>query len=294
MALLLTLGPLVSTAQDEESVETFRSHVQRGVELKKDGKLRDALASFQKAREIADHPKLALATGRIHEQIGDCGAARAEFDQGREDPRSDEDLKQKFDEAIAANTECVDRGVLTVECDPQGASLSVGGDTVVCPAEIELPAGEHTIEASAPERQSRSVAVTVEPAGQHHQTIELGVPWQKPAVTYVTYGALGLGGAFLVGGILSDASASSRQDDMLQASERGDVQATRRLADEAESAQVTTVVLYSAAAVFLAGGAALWVYGPEAEAFLTEDDAPASAQLHVRPDGAVLEATFRW
>jgi hypothetical protein len=302
--LLLTFGLLVghahvghaqeSRAQDRGSVEEFRSHVQRGVELKKAGKLREALSSFEQARKIADHPKLALATGRIYEGIGDCESARAEFTQGLEDGRADEALKQKFNEAITANTECVDRGTLDVECEPPGVSLTVEGDTLACPAQVELSAGEHIIEASAPERETRRVAVTIEPAGQHHQSIELGAAWQNTAVTYTTYGALGLGGALFVGGIVSDASASSRQDELMEASSSGDVQRTRRLSQEAESAQTTTIALYTTGAIFLAGGATLWLYGDEAAALLGDDDSAASAQIQVSPDGAVLGATFRW
>jgi tetratricopeptide (TPR) repeat protein len=290
----LALSPLIANAQEGDSVEAFRAHIQRGVELKKAGDLREALESFEKARAIADHPKLALATGRIYEEIGDCSAARAQFSQGLEDRRTDGALQEKFDEALAANAECVDRGVLVVECEPQDAKLVVGGDTLACPAEVELTAGEYTIDVSAPDHQSRSVAVTIEPAGQHRTRVELGAAWQKTAVTYTTYGALGLGGALLVGGIVSDASASSRQDELMEASGSGDLQRTRRLADEAESAQNTTIALYSTAAVLLAGGAVLWIYGDEAEALITEDGSASSAQLQLKPDGAVLEATFRW
>lgn len=300
-AAILAAGPaplLAQTNGDEQdgSVVEFREHVAQGAKLRKAGEFRQALERFQKARQIADHPKLGYAVGRLHEKIGDCAAAKAEFEKGLDDPRTSSKLETRLKEAISTNAECVDRGELVVECRPADAevTLTVGEETRACPASFELTAGQHTLRASAPELATRTVEVTVEPAGQHRQQIELGEPWQRTAVTYTKYGALGLGGVLFVGGIISDASAGSRQGELAQASSDGDVQRANRLAEEADSAQTRTIALYSVGTLLLAGGAALWFYDSEAEALLMGDNKGPSAHINVTADGASVGATFRW
>lgn len=294
LSALLVLASAPLAAQSDGGLEKFTAHVKRGAQLRKDGKPREALAEFEKARAIADHPKLAFAIGRIYEDIGDCGAARQSFERGLEDERSRGALAAKFEEALEQNRQCTDRGVLTVHCEPTNARLLIDGEPTPCPAEVELSAGEHTLEASAPDSETRTQTIRVEPAGQHHETIELGEPWQRTTVTYAKYGALGVGGALLVGGIISDASASSRQDELAEATRQGDVARANRLADEADSAQTRTVVLYSLGALFVAGGAALWAYDAEAEALLAGDDSTPAASVEIRGDGASIWATFHW
>lgn len=299
-ALLMVAGSVPLQAQSGGDVETFREHVKRGAELRKAGDHRQALEEFDKARAIADHPKLGYAVGLIYEELGDCAQARAEFEQSLADGRADGGLEDKLNEALEENRQsCVDRGTLVVECIPADAQLSVDGEPTACTSQVELTAGEHTLDASAPDRKSTRVVVTVEPGGEHRQTVELGRAWEGPAVTYTKYGAIGLGGALLLGGIFSDAGASSRQSELAEASEQGDVARAERLSDEADSAQTRTVVLYSLGTLFIAGGAALWFYDAEAEALLVGEDATGTqAGLSVggslQKDGAMLEATFQW
>ncbi|MFW6057518.1 MAG: hypothetical protein ACOC9W_01570 [Persicimonas sp.] len=299
-ALLVVAGAVPLHAQSGGDVETFREHVKRGAELRKSGEHRQALEEFDKARAIADHPKLGYAVGRIYEDLGDCAQARAEFEQSLADGRAKAGLEDKLNEALEENQHsCVDRGSLTVECIPEDARLRVDGESAACTSEVELTAGEHTLEASAPERKSKRVVVTVEPGGEHRQTVELGSAWEGPAVTYTKYGAVGLGGALLLGAIFSDAGASSRQDELAEASEQGDIDRAERLSDEADSAQTRTVVLYSLGTLFVAGGAALWIYDAEAEALLVGEDATdtqagISVGGSLQTDGAMLEATFQW
>lgn len=310
VAVMMAAGPNLAHAQGGEesastssseaaskggTIEQFKEHVKKAAQFQKNDQPRAALAEFEAARKIADHPKLAYAVGRIYETLGDCAAARAEFDKGLADQRTRGGLQQKLSEALAQNDACVDRGVLMVECEPQAATLYVDGDKVLCPAELEVAAGEHTLRAEAAGRQTQTATVQVEPAGRVRQGFKLGTPWQKTAVTYTKYGAVGLGGALIIGGVFSDISASSRQDELAQASQSGDLQRTNQLADQADSAQTRTIVLYSLGAVLAAGGAALWVYDSEAESWLAGgQDEPVSAQISAGPDGARVSATLRW
>lgn len=299
LALLMALVPLNASAEDSASLEKFRAHVQQAVEYKTAGELRAAIAEFEKARAIADHPKFALAVGRLHEEIGDCAAAKSEFQRGLNDKRSGEELVEKIKEELGANATCVDQGELAVECDPQGATVTAGDQSASCPANLSLPAGEHAVRVSAPGRVTRTMTVKVEPAGQHQERVELGRTWQKPAVTYTKYGAIGLGGALILGGIISDASAGSRQDELAAASSAGDVSRANALAAEADSAQGRTVALYTVGALFAAGGTALWIYDAEVEEWLggkgdTASNDASGAQMGVSTNGASIWGTLRW
>jgi hypothetical protein len=295
--LVLVLS-VAAGAQEGAELEAFKEHVQRGAELRDSGELHAALEEFQQARAIADHPRFARVIGRIHEELGDCSAARREFEAGLADERADQTHKERLTQALEENDACVDRGALTVECSPANVTLAVGDDEFGCPVDLELEAGQTTLVASAPEHEDQEVVVDVEPGAQHHQQITLDQPVAQEVspVTYAKFGALGLGGALILGGVLSDASATTRQDELAEASRQGDLSAANQLADEADSARTRTIALYSVGSVLAIGGAALWYFDDEAEAWLRDmtTESNTGAHISVGADGASVGATFRW
>ncbi len=300
VALALAASPRLAHAQQPGSqqagpqqakLQEFAAHVKKAVQLKKKGQLRAALTEFQAARKIADHPKLAYAVGRIYEQIGDCATARAQYQAGIADGRGGDALQQKLNQALQANAQCADRGTLAVRCQPAGAKLFVDDKPAACPAKLEVGAGEHSLRAEAADRTPQTATVTVTPGGQVSREFVLGTPWQKTAVNYGKYGALGVGGALLLGGIWSDLSTTSLQDEMARASRNGNVARTNELSAEADSAHTRTGILYGLGAIFAAGGVALWIYQVET----TKDDgSTVQAAVNAGPDGASVSATVHW
>jgi tetratricopeptide (TPR) repeat protein len=289
---------------EADKVETFRQHVARGAKLRKQQQHRQALEHFEKARAIADHPKLMFVTGELHEAIGDCAAARADYEQARSDKRASEALRAKLEEALANNKECESRGQLALDCSPADAQVRLGERDLLCGDLVELKAGSHTLIASAPGHRELQVEVQVEPGSQERHEVHLTElsPRKAKAVaavpdwlTYSAYGGMGLGATLLVAGLASDASATSRQEELHQAHSRGEFERTNQLVSEAESARTRTAVLYTSGAIVAAAGGLLWVYDEEVAGWVAGDGVAAvQPQVSVGSDGASVGATIRW
>ncbi len=281
-------------------VAAFRDHVARGAKLRADKEYRQALAEFQKARALADHPKLMYVTGRLRERIGDCAGARDDFQAARDDARTDDALRQRIERALQANRQCVSHGTLVVHCQPAGARLRVDERAVQCGATVDLTPGSHKILASAPGYRDLQMSVNIEP-GKLLET-DAALTRQAPApvadaghaptwLTYGAYGAMGAGAALLTAGIISDATATGRQQDLAQASAQGDLAWSRRLIREAQGAQTRTATLYISGAVLAGAGVALWAYDDEVARWLDVDVHP---EVQLGAQQATIGATVRW
>ncbi len=304
IAVVVWALPALAGGGDQTSkVETFRQHVAEGAKLRKAKKYRQALEHFDEARAIADHPKLMWVTAQLHAQIGDCPGAREDFEQALDDKRTSSKLHAKLEEALEANKQCQSRGTIVVECTPAEVQLRVGERQMACGEEVELEAGTHTLVASADGHSDAEVEVSVEPGGEHTRPIELAeaAPGAKPVaqvpawMTYTAYGGMGVGSTLLLAGIISDAAATGRQEDLHQAHMQGQLDRTNRLVQEAESAQTRTAVLYTSGVLLATAGGLLWIYDEEAAHWLVgEEDARVQPEVSVGADGASLGATIRW
>jgi protein O-mannosyl-transferase len=79
-----------ASASVRESPSVYFPHLLRGRVLRRDNRVEDALADFNKAKELAPHMNgIDLSIGLLQEQIGDKDAALAAYDEGiATEPRS--------------------------------------------------------------------------------------------------------------------------------------------------------------------------------------------------------------
>jgi hypothetical protein len=309
IAAWVVIGGLPAMAQDgtgddgEGDIEAFRMHVARGAELRQQERYREALARFEKARAIADHPKLMLATGNLREAIGDCGRAREDMRQALDDGRGSTELRKKLVAALEENRQCVNRGVIVVACEPKAAEVHVGRRQIACGEEIELDSGWHTLTARAAGHRDAREQVSVEPGGHHRHDVVLEEvvqvreePDRVPQwMRYGAFGSMGTGAALVVAGFAFDLSATGRQDELQRAHLSGDAARADRLVREADSAQTRTVVLYSSGVVLAAAGGLLWVYDEEVAGWLEGGDgASVRPQVHVGAGEATVGARLVW
>ena len=292
-------------ADERAPAERFKEHVARGASLRRQGNLRLALIEFEKARTIADHPKLMLVSGRLHERLGDCGGARAIFAEALEERRASRALRSKIEEALGHNDECVDHGTLVVECSPPSVALEVDQKPLECGQSLDLPPGKYTLAASASGYHSQKIELVVEAGQLQHQRLALSKKQPQrpvstdvstpPWVTYSAWGTLGAGATLMLAGMISDAGATARQRQLDDASSRGDYQRVDALVDQAHSAQTRTAVLYTSGAVLVAAGGALWAFDHEVARWLLEPtDQPVQAQIVVSEQTTGVRATLRW
>ena len=305
-ALIVGSTASVFAAEGDEAgkVESFRSHVAQGAKLRKQQEHRQALAHFDKARAIADHPKLMLVTAELREAIGDCSGARAIYQQALDDKRVSQKLRVRLEEGLAHNEECKPRGAVVVACEPANLQLQTGEREIACGQEITIEAGSHTLLASAQGYRDLEVQINVEPGGKYsHEVALTKLPPQKPEeitvvpkwMSYTAYGSVGAGAALLVAGFASDLSAAGRQEELQQAHAAGEVARANRLVEEAEASQTRTAVMYTSGAILAAAGGLLWIYDEEAANWLADDQRSAvQPQVSVGPEGASVGATIRW
>lgn len=284
-------------------VETFREHVARGAKLRKEEKHRQALEHFDAARKIADHPKLMYVTGQLREAIGDCPGARDDYLRAGDDKRASAKLADKLEQSLENNKLCKSWGQLTLDCEPANAGARAGKTELSCGQPIKIEAGKHTLVASAPGYRDLQMTVTIEPGSDlaHELTLTEIPPGETPRVevprwmTYSAYAGMGTGAALIFAGVISDAGAPSRQEDLHQAHTQGQSARTNRLVDEAESARTRTALLYTSGVLLAAGGTLLWVYDEEAALWIGgNQEASVQPEVSVSADGASLGATIRW
>jgi hypothetical protein len=309
---LLTLGvwtpPAYAAKPSKEEIQTFKKLIKQGSELRDADEPWKALEKFEEARSILDHPKLTFNIGKLHEQTGACDRARDAYTDVLARNKLPDDLRVEVVTQLKKADDCKSFGTLSLTCDPPDATVRVGSKTLDCPVRKKARPNDFEIVVSAPGyadetitsslaagqlfekrvqlRKSEAVAGTgdsVDPPGETPEA----TPWMR----YSAYGSIGLGAALLAGGLVSDYGAQSRAEEFVASNEEGDRARAQTLKSEADSAQVRTVVLYSAGAVLVGGGIALWVF--EAQ---QEGDGAASVRTEIGwgPQGATVSGVLRW
>ncbi|QDG50413.1 PEGA domain-containing protein [Persicimonas caeni] len=301
------LFPQVARAAkpSKEELQTFKQLVKQGSQLRDDGQPWQALDKFEEARQILDHPKLAFNIGKLHQQTGACQKAKDAYTDVLARPKLPDDVRVEVVEQLKSADDCKPFATLSLECTPPNATVQVGENTLTCPLRRKVTPGAFELVVSANGYAEKTVNVTLEPgklveekvALEEAQEQQVEAPpvadsgGETPWMTYAAYGSMGVGAALLVGGIASDYSAQSRAEEFVAANNSGDRQRAQTLKSEADSAQVRTVVLYSAGAVLLGGGVALWAIETQGEG---DEAATVSTEVGWGSGGPAVRGVLRW
>ena len=291
LCALLAVAPTPAVGQDvpPEKLEQFEQHVASGAKLYKAEKYHQALQEFRQARKIVDHPKLSYKIGRTLEQLNRCAKARSAYERYLDyEDLADADRKaaqKRLDEL----DNCKPLGRLEVACVPDNARVEIGQQTFDCPAGIDLEAGSYTVGVSADGHPSTRVQVDVEPEQTTKETVDLTqtatpTDWKS----YTKWGAVGVGGALFLGGLITDISAISRHDRIADAVERDATARLEELDAEARAAKTRAIVLYTTGALVAGTGVVLFAIDSSPEngsaALLPgRDNDPHRAGLRIGP-----------
>ncbi len=147
-------------APTEEDRATAREAYGRGQSAFETGEYEDALAAFQEAYEAIPNPIVLVSIANSQERLGDVRAAVETLEQyleEREDAPDREEIEGRLEELRSTPA------VLVVSSTPTGATITVDGEAQeeVTPAEIEVPAGEHTVAITLEGYEEESETVTV-------------------------------------------------------------------------------------------------------------------------------------
>lgn len=284
LCLVCLCGQAMGQQVSDEEMRAFEDHVRRGGFFLEEKQYVEAIAELEQAREIIDHPRVALTIARAYEQWGQCVETRRRARELglRED--LDDTARQGVAEMMGATRLCAQSGRLVVECSPEHASVRLmGAGDGACPLDAEVRAGVHTVEVSADgfETQIERVDVGVLETRQLSMTLKAGdhavaeigeaVPWKR----YAGYGSIGVGATLITLGVISDMGASRRLEEM---SGTRDPERLRALEEEASRARPRTMLLYGAGAAFAIGGGLVLYLSDTGKA----EDGPGRA-MYVRP-----------
>jgi hypothetical protein len=302
LAFGLWPGAVNGAEPTDEEVRHFKALVKEGSKLREAGESREALAKLEEALDIVDHPKLAFTVGQLHQEIGACEQAKQVYTDVLARPRLPDSLRVEVVEQLKAVDACESFGTLSLTCTPAHATVQMGSEPLGCPARYEVRPGKFEVIVSAPEYVDEEVSGSIEAgelverrvqlrqggdgAGAEVEVDAAPTPWLK----YGAYGSMGVGAALLAGGIASDYTARSRAEELVEANRDGDRDRAQALKGEGESAEVRTLVLYSAGAVFIAGGVTLWAVEASGEG----DDAAVRGEVVWGASGPTVRGVLSW
>lgn len=296
-ALMITPVPAAGQDVPREKLEEFEQHVAAGATLYKKEQYDQALEQFRQARNIADHPKLSYKIGRTLEQLNRCAKARSAYRRYLDYEGLDDSDRESARKRLEGLDDCKPLGQLDVRCVPETARVAIGKQTFDCPTSVDLEAGSYQLEVSADGHPSRQVEVDVRPDTTREKTVDLTRSSTPPTDwrPYAQWGGIGLGGALLVGGLVSDLSAIARHDRIADAAFEGDTERLDELSTQARTARTRTIILYTSGALLASGGVALYLLDNSSDSsaglFAPSDDGPRAG---VRVGAGHVGAFVRW
>lgn len=300
--LAVTSSAATAFAQNPtaEEMEAFEGHIERGGKLLDDEEFEAAIEELNLARQIVDHPRIAIRVAEAYGDWGRCSLAEEEFQLVLDSEEVDDDTIEIAKERMARLEDCVAMAHLSVSCTPGEARLFVEGDDgeeqVDCPFDGDVVAGTWKARATAPDHEE--IAKTIELQEGEDRQVQLvleksldidvaqkgGADWMSLAA----YGAMGTGAALLVGGGLLDRRAGQRVTEMAEARDEGDLSRVEQLESDARSARITNIALYAGGLTLIAGGVALYFVGG-GESEMTEEP---GFSLQLAPGG--ISTRIRW
>lgn len=292
--------PVWADGPTAEELEAFEGHVERGASLLDEEEYDDAIEELEQAREIIDHPGIALRLAEVYSEWERCSHATEEFESVLAQDDVDERMVQAAEEGLEQLEDCVEMVLLSVECSPDHARLVIRGDEVDekvdCPFEGEVVAGPLEVRAEADDYEESIEHIELEPGDdpQLTMTLEQVVEEVEPVdddgdgwVPYASFGAMGAGVLMLAGGGLLDRRAGQRASEMAEARDAGDQQRIDELESDASTARKANIALYAGGLTLLASGVALQFIdfgstAPEDEPGLSMDFGPGSVSARIQ------------
>jgi len=292
-------GEAVAADYTQEQLETFKSNLAEGTKAYNQEKFETALEKYKAARNAIDEPRITYRIALTQEKLDRCADARRTYATFLEKSEADSDLQSQRqsarDKLESLRQQCPPRGRLSVTCTPDDATVSVDDKSKSCPAEFELAPGTHEVSAEADGYESVSGSVDIREAETTNQKVVLeptpsaNKPTARPAWrTYGPWITMATGAVLLGGGVITDASAVSRGNELESARAETDTRRIRQLRDEAQAARTRTWVFYGTGLAVAAGGAIWYVIDrptPEQRqqsATIRPTISPTNLGLHIR------------
>lgn len=293
---VLMATPAIADQPTPEQLEAFEAHVERGASLLDDEDYAAGIEELKVARQIVDHPRLAVRIAEAYADWGRCARAEEEFEVLAEREDIDDETRQAVADSLEGLDDCVAMASLSVECTPEDARLMLAPreeaetdeKSVHCPFEGDIAARHWEVRAIAEgyEDAVESVAIeegdAVELAMTLEETIEEIEPVDEDDTDWaplVGYGAIGTGAALLVGGGILDRRAGDRATRLAAARDDGDQARIDDLESDARTARIANIALYAGGLTLIAGGVALQFV----DLGSSDDEVAPGFSLHVGP-----------
>lgn len=262
-SVLGLFGPTVAFAQDAEAL------IEEGIQLRERRQDAEALTRFEQAYELSESGR-ALAQIALAEQALSrwVSAYRHLQDALRSEDAWVSERQAPLRRALASMEEHVAR--LSVRGEPAGAEVFVNGESIgTLPLETAVEPGAHSVEVRADGYSAFSADVEIAQGASFQQNVSLEASSDQAAppddgppssggggIHPVGPIVLGIGGALLVGGVITGALAldlDSQLADMCPDPLRCTAMARPLLSDRETFAAVTDVLLFTGGAAVAAG-----------------------------------------
>lgn len=285
-ALSLSLAIVLLSSQawaqpSDADIERYKTLTTEAAQTFEGGDFRKTIELLSQARVIHDHPDLSYNIGRSYEAMSWCNRARETFSiYVKRDDVSKKD-RSAATQRLDSLKDCVEKRLLTVECEPAETTLLLNGETqLACATPTELTEGSYSVEASADgylpsvysvniNAFSDDISLQTKLAPAEIATVEEAVMPQDSSDWRPVTGwtLVGVGAGALVAGLVLD--ATSGVDSV-------EVGAVDQVNSDAESRRTAITALYIGGAVLGAAGAGILIW--------EMTDNQESASLSVHPD----------
>lgn len=293
----VTLIAAPALAQDaalpQAARDAARESYGRGQSLYQAGQYEESEAAFMQAYAIIPNPVVLIGVAESRERRGDAAGAIEMFERYLAERADAPDA-----EAIRARIAGLRTGpaTLAITSTPSGAAIQVDGDDSgeVTPAEVQVPAGEHTVGFTLDGHEAAEQSVTAAEGTRHEVAAELtatatdpafgdGEPIVEPEPTPAEEVAVADDGpsvgVWVSAGIAAGTLVAGTVVGFLALSEEGDFDdtPTDAIADRGETFALVADVFFGIAAAAAITGLVLYLTGGD------DDEDSESAHLDVAP-----------
>lgn len=289
--LLVMIAGAPSFALTDEEKEALKAAVTEGSEAYNDGRFLDAVDAFERAEKISENTRVQYNLARALEEAGLCQRAMKRYELLVENKETEKVVRERSKAKVDDGLECTSRGEVAIVCETANVTVNFDGAPVECGSTVRKETAERTWSATAPgfmpaqgklnmvEGESVTLVIGLTPAATADSS-----SWM--AFTGIGMAAVGVG--LLAVGVVSDTTANQRSELIVDAAADGDRERLQVLQEDSNAALTQTIVLYSAGAALLTGGAVLLVL------HLAQDEEPVAIRPGIGPDGATVQARWRW